>query len=247
MTSPFGLQPADVTAVMHRFGVAEAQACRDHTISHILAALSRYHRDDVICFGGTALSRTYLLDERPSEDIDLLATGDRDRLAGTLARTITMALARTHGRIRWAPTWSANSDVAPAVAITPQGIAVRMQLLRPAAYVGWPTALRDVAQPYPRNGVRAARSLPGGATEPGGRPGEALPGSTWRGVTLGVNIATTGAVDEAFETALGAGVTSVARPVQREWGGYSGYIAEPEGNRWEITWAPCAWRRIPRA
>jgi hypothetical protein len=67
------------------------------------------------------------------------------------------------------------------------------------------------------------------------------------GVTLGVNIATTGAVDEAFETALGAGVTSVARPVQREWGGYSGYIAEPEGNRWEITWAPCAWRRIPRA
>jgi hypothetical protein len=71
-------------------------------------------------------------------------------------------------------------------------------------------------------------------------PGEAVPGSTWSGVTLGVNVADKRAVDEAFEAALGAGATSIARPVQREWGGYSGYIADPEGNRWEITWAPTA-------
>jgi len=24
----------------------------------------------------------------------------------------------------------------------------------------------------------------------------------------------------------------------RFWGGRSGYIADPEGNRWEIAWAP---------
>lgn len=71
-------------------------------------------------------------------------------------------------------------------------------------------------------------------------PGEALPGSTWSGVTLGINVDDRAAVDDAFETALGAGATAVARPVQREWGGYSGYIADPEGNRWEITWAPSA-------
>lgn len=69
-------------------------------------------------------------------------------------------------------------------------------------------------------------------------PGEAVPRSTWRGVTLGINVDDSGAVDDAFETALGAGATSVARPVQREWGGYSGYIADPESNRWEITWVP---------
>ena len=34
------------------------------------------------------------------------------------------------------------------------------------------------------------------------------------------------------------GLGAVAGPVKREWGGYSGYIADPEGNRWEITWAP---------
>ena len=71
-------------------------------------------------------------------------------------------------------------------------------------------------------------------------PGEDLPGSTWTGVTLGINVDSRGAVDEAYETALAAGATSVARPVQREWGGYSAYIADPEGNRWEITWAPSA-------
>lgn len=71
-------------------------------------------------------------------------------------------------------------------------------------------------------------------------PGEAVPDSMWNGVTLGINVAERADVDDAFETALAVGATSVARPVQREWGGYSGYLADPEGNRWEITWAPSA-------
>jgi predicted lactoylglutathione lyase len=71
-------------------------------------------------------------------------------------------------------------------------------------------------------------------------PGEDLPRSSWSGVTLGINVHSRDAVDSAFETALRAGATSVARPVQRQWGGYSGYIADPEGHRWEITWAPGA-------
>jgi len=66
---------------MATFGVAEAQVQRDHAISHILAALSRHRREELIFFGGTALSRTYLLDERLSEDIDLIAIDHRDDLA----------------------------------------------------------------------------------------------------------------------------------------------------------------------
>ncbi len=33
---------------------------------------------------------------------------------------------------------------------------------------------------------------------------------------------------------------ALSEPTTREWGGRSGYIADPEGNRWEIAWAPGA-------
>jgi predicted nucleotidyltransferase component of viral defense system len=97
--------------MMSAFGVAETQVQRDHAVSHILAALSRHHRDELIFFGGTALSRTYLLDERLSEDIDLIATVRRDHLTDRLIRDINTGLARTHGRITWSPTWSPSADI----------------------------------------------------------------------------------------------------------------------------------------
>jgi uncharacterized glyoxalase superfamily protein PhnB len=39
------------------------------------------------------------------------------------------------------------------------------------------------------------------------------------------------------DLALRSGGRVVADPVDREWGGYSGYVADPEGNRWEVAWA----------
>jgi uncharacterized glyoxalase superfamily protein PhnB len=69
-------------------------------------------------------------------------------------------------------------------------------------------------------------------------PGEAPPSTSWSGVTLGINVIDRATVDNTFQAAVTAGATAVANPVRREWGGYSGYIADPEGNRWEITWAP---------
>lgn len=69
-------------------------------------------------------------------------------------------------------------------------------------------------------------------------PGAASPPAGWNGITLGVNVDSPDAVDQAFRSALAAGAEAVADPVKREWGGYSGYIADPEGNRWEIAWAP---------
>ena len=38
--------------------------------------------------------------------------------------------------------------------------------------------------------------------------------------------------------AVGAGATGAGPGVEREWGGYSGYFADPEGHRWEFAWAP---------
>ena len=70
---------------------------------------------------------------------------------------------------------------------------------------------------------------------PGERP---PPESGWNGVTLGVNVERPQYVDDAVRSAVAAGARAVADPVKREWGGYSGYIKDPEGNRWEIAWAP---------
>lgn len=69
-------------------------------------------------------------------------------------------------------------------------------------------------------------------------PGEPTPSTAWNGITLGVNVESTEVVDATIRTALKVGARTVAGPVKREWGGYSGYLADPEGNRWEITWAP---------
>ncbi|MCU1455911.1 MAG: glyoxalase [Actinomycetia bacterium] len=70
-------------------------------------------------------------------------------------------------------------------------------------------------------------------------PGDRVAASdTWNGVTLGVNVATREEVDEAFASALAAGAQAIQHPTERSWGGYSGYIADPEGHRWELAWAP---------
>jgi predicted lactoylglutathione lyase len=70
-------------------------------------------------------------------------------------------------------------------------------------------------------------------------PGEALPpAGSWNGVTLAVNLVDRAAVDDTYADAIALGATPVAAPTAREWGGYSGYIADPEGNRWELAWAP---------
>ncbi len=69
-------------------------------------------------------------------------------------------------------------------------------------------------------------------------PNESLPQTGWNGTTLGINVESIAAVDDAFAAAQAAGGQPVTSPVRREWGGYSAYFADPEGNRWELTWAP---------
>lgn len=64
------------------------------------------------------------------------------------------------------------------------------------------------------------------------------PAGSWSGITLAVNVGSRDEVDTAYTAALGAGATEVAQPIAREWGGYSGYVADPEGTRWEIAWLP---------
>jgi uncharacterized protein len=69
-------------------------------------------------------------------------------------------------------------------------------------------------------------------------PTEIAPAPGWNGVTLAVNVAARDEVDAEVERARSCGAGLVGAPTGREWDGYSGYVRDPEGNRWEIAWAP---------
>lgn len=66
-------------------------------------------------------------------------------------------------------------------------------------------------------------------------PDDAAPESDWRGITFAINFSDDESLREAFEFALGAGANLVAGLTVRAWGGTSGYLADPEGNRWELA------------
>lgn len=144
-----GLDAEEARTVANQFGVAMEQVRRDHFISHILAAISRSHRDEVTFFGGTALARTLLPDGRLSEDIDLIASESRAVTAAGVERTLAMALRRSHGRISWAPALTEVRDTDAAVLQAEDGrLTVRVQLLDHRGYEPWPTSVRELYQRY---------------------------------------------------------------------------------------------------
>jgi uncharacterized protein len=65
-------------------------------------------------------------------------------------------------------------------------------------------------------------------------------GSGFRGVTLASNQDSEAAVDAAFGAWVDAGATPVKRPEKVFWGGYSSYVADPDGHLWEIAHNPYA-------
>lgn len=142
------LNQAERDLVAARFGVASAQIERDYVLSLLLAVLSRGFADDVIFFGGTALSRTYLPLGRLSEDLDLIAVGSRRDLAARLDANLPRALLRSYGRMTWQPALSAVRDTEPASLVDGRGLAIKIQLLKPDGYPHWPTEVHGPDQRY---------------------------------------------------------------------------------------------------
>ncbi|MEU0545580.1 nucleotidyl transferase AbiEii/AbiGii toxin family protein [Nocardia sp. NPDC005978] len=134
--------------VAAQFGVAPEQVERDHLISHLLAAISRGFRERVHFIGGTALARTHLVAGRLSEDIDLVALANRSVLAAELDAALPRAVARTFGRLEWAPSLSAVPDTGAANLRSASGISVKIQLLSAQGRTVWPTELRELEQRY---------------------------------------------------------------------------------------------------
>ena len=65
-------------------------------------------------------------------------------------------------------------------------------------------------------------------------------GSGFRGVSLALNCADRAEVDAVFAAWLAAGATAIKPPEAVFWGGYSGYVADPDGHLWEIAHNPLA-------
>jgi predicted lactoylglutathione lyase len=58
------------------------------------------------------------------------------------------------------------------------------------------------------------------------------------GVTLAINLESKEAVDKLYHSIIEKGGKSLVKPRDTFWGGYDCYFADPDGNAWEIAWAP---------
>jgi uncharacterized glyoxalase superfamily protein PhnB len=63
-------------------------------------------------------------------------------------------------------------------------------------------------------------------------------GSGFSGVCLAHNAPSKAQVDAVFAQMVAAGATAVKTPQDVFWGGYSGYVADPDGHLWEVAWNP---------
>lgn len=64
------------------------------------------------------------------------------------------------------------------------------------------------------------------------------PRGPFGGITIARNLPSKGAVDTAFAEALAAGASALKAPQDVFWGGYSGYVADPDGHPLELAWNP---------
>ncbi len=62
--------------------------------------------------------------------------------------------------------------------------------------------------------------------------------NAFAGFTIAHNVTSPEAVDETLNHAVAAGARLVKAARKAEWGGYSGYFADPDGFLWEVAWNP---------
>lgn len=57
-------------------------------------------------------------------------------------------------------------------------------------------------------------------------------------MTLAQNFGSDDEVDAMFARAVAAGAMPVTQPFKTDWGGYSSYVADPDGHLWEFAHNP---------
>ncbi|HLG22444.1 MAG TPA: VOC family protein [Candidatus Manganitrophaceae bacterium] len=68
--------------------------------------------------------------------------------------------------------------------------------------------------------------------------GVARGGSGFAGFTLAHNVRSEMEVDQLLDEVAASGGRIVKTGRRAEWGGYSGYFADPDGFLWEVAWNP---------
>jgi Lactoylglutathione lyase and related lyases len=63
-------------------------------------------------------------------------------------------------------------------------------------------------------------------------------GDGFKGFTISYNVWSEKEVDDLIKSLRNKGVKIVKEPQKVFWGGYSSYIADPDGNLWEIAYNP---------
>ena len=63
-------------------------------------------------------------------------------------------------------------------------------------------------------------------------------GDGFKGFTISYNVWSEKEVDDLIESLRDKGVKIVKEPQKVFWGGYSSYVADPDGNLWEIAFNP---------
>lgn len=71
--------------------------------------------------------------------------------------------------------------------------------------------------------------------------GVAAEGAGFRGFTLAHNVRSPEEADALVAQAVAAGATLVKPAHKTNWGGYSGYFADPDGFLWEVAHNPHFW------
>ncbi len=62
--------------------------------------------------------------------------------------------------------------------------------------------------------------------------------SSFRGIALAHNVRARDEVDAVLTEAVRAGAVMTRPAREAEWGGRSGYFADPDGHLWEVAWNP---------
>jgi predicted lactoylglutathione lyase len=63
-------------------------------------------------------------------------------------------------------------------------------------------------------------------------------GSGFRGIAIAHNVRTKDEVDAVIAEAVAAGGSVAKAAHDANWGGRSGYFADPDGHLWEVAWNP---------
>ncbi len=103
--------------------------------------------------------------------------------------------------------------------------------------LGWPLAVdeHEFCVFRTAGALLALYPRPQLSAEAGGGP---QAGEGFRHCSLAMNVASPEEVEAALAAALEAGGTLLHAGRRMDWGGYSGYFADPEGNAWEVAHTP---------